>query len=717
MDEKPVRNLLFNQNGKKQTLINHRKNSKDQDQHALQFENIFENIPEALIITDRNGRIERINRAAIALLGETKDALDLADWPGRFGFYLNEELEPFPTEKMPVLRALNGDMLESEEMVLRREGEAKSRWISMSARPIIGANGMLEGTSVLLQDITSRKLIQISRETYIRRIETLYRLSHIIAESGNDLKRITHAVAVLTAEVIGDLCSIALLGPGALKFNIPAFYDPDSTARTLFRKVLSVIGTEFDAHKGLQAQVIQSARPLLLSAFRSDELEAVSIPEVREFMKQIGISSLLIVPMIGRSGVLGTLSLMRHQGQKPYTAGDQSFLMDIAYRTALAIENGLLVDSLRTEIADRVSAERALGVSEERFRSIFESTTLGIKILDLGGNILHTNSSFQEMIGYTAGELVGRHFYDFLHPEDISAALKLFQDLKISGLPDFRYEHRAIRKDGSALWIKTTFTGVKKGGGDDSLVFIVGILENITEQKRIEAEMIELNGRLQNAMELERLRLAQELHDGPMQELYNAIYRIEEVRMKVTPQVGIELEHVNQDVQKVLHELRSTAKELRPPTISSFGLEKAIRSHVQDFREKYPDIKVHLSLAQDRQLLPEEIRLALFRILQQSLANVARHAEATDVHVRFSFDAEEAALEIIDNGKGFQVPSTWIDLVREGHYGLAGGAERVNALDGTFSVKSEPGKSTTIYASIPWQERETTRPGFQSEKS
>jgi signal transduction histidine kinase len=232
----------------------------------------------------------------------------------------------------------------------------------------------------------------------------------------------------------------------------------------------------------------------------------------------------------------------------------------------------------------------------------------------------------------------------------------------------------------------------------------VGILENITDQKRMELEMAELNSRLQNSMELERLRLAQELHDNPMQSLYSAIYRIEELRGAADPDLKEALTDVKQHIQNVLQDLRATAKELRPPTIFNFGLENAIRSHANDVLEKHPDLSIYLSLAHDRQILPEKVRLALFRIFQQSLANVLRHAKATEVHVRFSFDAEEAHLEITDNGKGFDVPSNWIDFVRQGHYGLAGAAERANALGGVFKVQSKPGSSTKIQVTIPWKD-------------
>jgi PAS domain S-box-containing protein len=428
------------------------------------------------------------------------------------------------------------------------------------------------------------------------------------------------------------------------------------------------------------------------------------LPALQEFIDHIGVSSVLIVPLIGRSGVVGIISLSRHRGSRPFNVEDQSFLTDIAYRAALAIENCRLFESLHAEITERLSAKQALAISENRFRSIFESVTVGIKVLDLEGKILQTNYAFQSMIGYSEEELVGNHFHKFLHPEDVRPAIRLFQDVKAKGTSSFRFEHRTVHKDKSIVWVKTIFTVITRGNEDQSPAVVVGIVENITEQKRIELEMSELNSRLQNSMELERLRLAQELHDSPMQSLYSAIYRIEEMRSTADPQIKEALGDVKQHIQNVLQDLRATAKELRPPTIFNFGLENAIRSHANDIVEKHPNLNIHLSLAHDRQILPEKVRLALFRIFQQSLANVIRHAKATEVHVRFSFDAEEAHLEIRDNGKGFEVPANWIEFVRQGHYGLAGAAERATTLGGTFHVKSEPGNSTTIRVTIPWRD-------------
>ncbi len=154
------------------------------------------------------------------------------------------------------------------------------------------------------------------------------------------------------------------------------------------------------------------------------------------------------------------------------------------------------------------------------------------------------------------------------------------------------------------------------------------------------------------------------------------------------------------DIKKVVVDLRSTTQELRPPTLASFGLEKAIRSHAEEIQEKHPELKIHLSLARDQQMLSEDMRLTLFRIYQQSIANILRHAEASEVHIRFVFDVEEARLVIEDNGKGFVVPPGWISLIRQGHFGLAGAAERVEALGGIFEVESHPGHGTIVRAVI-----------------
>jgi PAS domain S-box-containing protein len=677
---------------------------KDADQLMIPSAKVFDAIPLAIVSVDWEGQIQYMNQVARAMLGEPAKALKLADWSDRFGFYLDDGIMPYPSEQLPLARVLRGEAVrEAEELILRKDGHEKGIWVSMSAELLRDENGNVDGAIALIRDINYRKQIELSREKSIKRTEALYSFSHSIAEAGNDLNKIMNLLVKFTAEVIGDLSLIALLNTNGDKLRIGAFYDTTPTAHSLLRKLYGT-NFEYEHARTLGGSVIRSGEPLLIPSISPEQLQAVTLPALREFIDAIGVESVLIVPLIGRGGVVGTISLSRHRGNRPFNAEDQSFLTDIAYRAALAIENCRLFESLHAEITERLSTKQALAISQERFRSIFESVTVGIKVLDLEGRILQTNYAFQTMLGHPEEELAGNHFHKFLHPEDVRPAIKLFQDVKAKGTSSFRFEHRTVHKDKSIVWVKTIFTVITRGNEDQSPAFIVGIVENITEQKRIEMEMAELNSRLQNSMELERLRLAQELHDSPMQSLYSAIYRIEEMRSSADPRLEEALADVKQHIQNVLQDLRATAKELRPPTIFNFGLENAIRSHANDIVEKHPNLTIHLSLAHDRQILPEKVRLALFRIFQQSLANVIRHAKATEVNVRFSFDAEEAHLEIRDNGKGFEVPSNWIEFVRQGHYGLAGAAERANTLGGMFSVQSTPGNSSTIRVTIPWRD-------------
>ena len=673
------------------------------DTQTIASQRVFDAIPLAIVSVDWKGQIQYMNQTAKSLLGGPKDNLPLEEWSEHFGLYLDDGVVPFPVQRLPLRRALQGEAVgEAEEIILRKEGN-KAIWISMSAELLRDENGNVDGAIAIIRDINYRKQIEISRERQVKRTGALYRFSHDIAEAGNDLNAIMNLVVKFAAEVIGDLGIISLLSTSGDKLKIGAFHDTTPTGQALLRKLFAS-DFEYEHMRTLSGSVIRSGEPLLIPSISQEQLQPLTLPALQEFIDVVGIESILIVPLIGRSGVVGTLSLTRHRGSKSFNAEDQSFLTDIAYRATLAIENCRLFESLHAEITERLSAKQALAVSEARFRSIFESVTVGIKVLDLEGKILQTNYAFQSMVGYTEEELTGNPFYKFLHAEDVRQALNLFQDAKINGTSYFRFEHRTIHRNQSIVWVKTIFTVIRGGSETDEPALVVGIVENITEQKRLELEMAELNSRLQNSMELERLRLAQELHDNPMQSLYSAIYRIEELRNAADPDLKDALGDVRQHIQNVLQDLRATAKELRPPTIFNFGLENAIRSHANDILEKHPNLNIHLSLAHDRQILPEKVRLALFRIFQQSLANVIRHAKATEIHVRFSFDAEEAHLEITDNGRGFDVPPNWIEFVRQGHYGLAGAAERANTLGGTFKVQSMPGNSTTIQVTIPWKE-------------
>jgi signal transduction histidine kinase len=227
------------------------------------------------------------------------------------------------------------------------------------------------------------------------------------------------------------------------------------------------------------------------------------------------------------------------------------------------------------------------------------------------------------------------------------------------------------------------------------------------QSRILEWDRYEIKNRLVESQERERRRLAQDLHDAPIQDLYGMIYQLDDLKDVIKdPEGGKILDECEHILHRVVNSLRTICGELRPPSLSPFGLEVAIRDHVEKFRDQNPDIRIHLELMQDKQLLSDSIRLALYRIYQQAIHNIARHAQASDVHIRFRWDQESIVLEVEDNGIGFEVPENWVELVSEEHFGLLGIAERVESIRGKLEIVSSTGNGTLVRAIAPYSRNE-----------
>lgn len=236
----------------------------------------------------------------------------------------------------------------------------------------------------------------------------------------------------------------------------------------------------------------------------------------------------------------------------------------------------------------------------------------------------------------------------------------------------------------------------------------VGVLTDITEHKKAQEEIrrnlaqIEMQHLLMQSREKERLRVAQDLHDGPIQDLIALSFMLRDIRNGLTDDgESTRLEEAEKMLQEQIRGLRSFMQQLRPPVLTPFGLEKAIRSHVEQFQASHPDLRFGLVLQPDGRALNEDTRLVLFRIYQEVMTNIVRHAKANEVEVRLSLDAEHVELQISDNGCGFDVPDSWIEMARKGHLGLVGVQERASAVNGFVDIISNPGKGTTVRVNVP----------------
>lgn len=222
------------------------------------------------------------------------------------------------------------------------------------------------------------------------------------------------------------------------------------------------------------------------------------------------------------------------------------------------------------------------------------------------------------------------------------------------------------------------------------------------QHRRMVAELAETRMRLAESRESERLHMARELHDGPLQDLIGARFHLGVLASMIQDEYATaHLTTVQEGLQTVINTLRAMCGNLRPPALAPFGLEKAIRAHTQTFQELYPHLQVEMELDADNQALPERVRLALFRIYQSALANVAQHASATQIRVQFRVNERQVVLRVSDNGHGFVVPNSWLDFAREGHFGFLGAMERAESIGGHLSVHSSPDTGTEILVRAP----------------
>ena len=164
------------------------------------------------------------------------------------------------------------------------------------------------------------------------------------------------------------------------------------------------------------------------------------------------------------------------------------------------------------------------------------------------------------------------------------------------------------------------------------------------------------------------------------------------------------LAEIRDQIQDVISELRAFSQELRPPMLFNFGLRKTIEAHLASFQGSHPNLRTRLKVEWVGKALPEHVLIALFRVYQESLNNILKHAQATEIQVRLARDGRRFTMDIDDNGSGFVVPNDPLRLAREGHLGLVGMRERVEAIGGSLKVDSNPGQGTRVHVEVPLEQ-------------
>ena len=200
-----------------------------------------------------------------------------------------------------------------------------------------------------------------------------------------------------------------------------------------------------------------------------------------------------------------------------------------------------------------------------------------------------------------------------------------------------------------------------------------------------------------------RERISRELHDETIQSLVVLSRRLDTLASSgkgLSKDNSLLLEEVWQQTNTAMQGIRRLSQDLRPSVLDDLGLRPALEWLASDVAE-YSDIATKVNVLGTERRFPEEVELVLFRVTQEALRNVWRHAQATQAEVTIEFDRGKVRITVSDNGKGFNLPNTIGDFARDGKLGLAGMQERARLVNGTLTMQSEPGKGTSIVVEIP----------------
>lgn len=419
-------------------------------------------------------------------------------------------------------------------------------------------------------------------------------------------------------------------------------------------------------------------------------------------------------------------------------ANGQWFLTRIMpYRTSSDHVLGVVLTFV--DITDRKRAEDDVRRSEARFRAIVEQTGAGICLTDPKGCLIFVNPRMSAMLGFEAAELLGKSFVELTFPGDLDGSAEAFARLESNRLP-LQLEQRLNRRDGTALWVNVSISGIWEANGQISscvaVVLDVGARKRAEEslqlaknelEERVRARTTELHvsnqtlraemgerqraetaredmmRSLVNAQELERGRISRELHDEVGQQITALLLGLKslEKELKALPNaidLARSLHGIAESISKEVHEV---ALELRPTALDEFGLVRALATYLEEWSSR-TRINVqfdHASLRLDR--LPPQLESTFYRVICEALHNALKHAEAKNVSVILQQKPGVILAIVEDDGIGFD-PAELTTLAKRRRLGLIGMRERVALVRGELTLETTPGRGTSVIIRVPF---------------
>ena len=374
-------------------------------------------------------------------------------------------------------------------------------------------------------------------------------------------------------------------------------------------------------------------------------------------------------------------------------------IFPVSYKASPIISNGQQkgVVQVFRDITESKLAEEALRKSEARFRRVVESNMIGIGFWDSDGGISDANEALLRLTGYTREDLLRGKMrwgdmtsekYDRLDVDAIESLREIVEHAP--------FEKEFTRKDGSRVPVLVG-GALLEGSKNEGVFFAL----DLSEQKRAEEGRRQLLRQLVTAQENERRRISRELHDQMGQHLTALTFRLK--LLKSSSQDGqpseARLSQLLELADRLEREVHHLAWELRPPELDHLGLQAALSNYVEKWSERCGITVDLVSTGMGHRRLPPEIETTIYRVVQEALTNVLKHARAQSVSIILEQRPDHLLAVVEDDGRGFNYEET--SGTSEGGLGLQGMKERVTLAGGTFDLESGAGAGTTLVIRIP----------------
>jgi PAS domain S-box-containing protein len=372
---------------------------------------------------------------------------------------------------------------------------------------------------------------------------------------------------------------------------------------------------------------------------------------------------------------------------------------------------------LRRSFRRRRQAEEARRLSQQRFESVALATTDAIWDLDLESRIIWWSAGMHKLFGYTPDEVSNKldWWVERLHPEDKERVVKSIQAVGETGGRAWSGSYRFRRKDGAYACVVDRGFIIPDAAGKPAR--IVGGISDVTEQRKAEQalessrrQLRGLSARLQSVREEERATVAREIHDELGQVLTALKINLDWLERKLgvredDPSLNPLLDRVVESAEiadSAIASVQKIASELRPSSLDTLGLTAALGHEAQRFQQR-TGVACKVQLPANGLALPPKVATTIFRIFQEALTNVARHAQASEVQASLASESEEVILEVQDNGRGIR-PG---ELADPKSLGLLGMRERAAVLGGEVVIAPLQPTGTRVTLRLPRAADET----------